>query len=236
MLSSEVSFHDPIKKLKLTNFASSTLSKVKITGKDVMIKADRNLFTRLLVVAQKRSMDLRNVFEYSLGPLPWSPASADGSLCKTDKSKLLESLTKDIEPAEDVPPTAAIIVDGMAVLQSLKQVPETFEELALAVFHHAVPKRSIARRVDFVTDRYPEISIKHLERSKRASEGVVKVKITGSAQKCPKQWKKYLSSGENKSELCKFLLKECSEDKYSNLIGNRQIFFAVEMKCFRLCR
>lgn len=173
MLSSDVPFHDPLKKLKLVSFTSSTLSKVKISGKDVMIKADRNLFARLLIAAQKRSMDLREMFEYSLGPVPWSLASADGSLCKTDKSKLLESLTKEIE---------------------------TFQELALDVFHHAVPRTSLARRIDFVTDRYPEISIKHLERRKRA-----RVKITGSAQKCRRQWKKYLSSGDNKSELSRFL-------------------------------
>ena len=57
-----------------------------------MLKAERNLFARLLVVTQTRDMDLQEVFKYSLGPLPWYLASADGSLCKTVKSKLLESL------------------------------------------------------------------------------------------------------------------------------------------------
>jgi hypothetical protein len=80
LLTTQVPFHDPISKLKLANFASPTLSTVKISGRDVMIKADRNLFARLLVVAQTRSMDLREVFKYSLGPLPWSLSSADGSL------------------------------------------------------------------------------------------------------------------------------------------------------------
>lgn len=117
----------------------------------------------------------------------------------------------------------------MALLQSLKQVPETFEDLARTVFHLAVPPKSLARRIDFVTDRYPEISVKHLERAKRKSEGVIKVKISGGGQKCPKQWRKYLSSGDNKSVLSQFLLNE-----YRDLIGNRCIFFALEMKCFRL--
>ena len=117
LLSSEVPFHNPLKKLKLSNFSSSKHSKVKVSGKDIMVKADRDLFARLLVVAQRRSMDLSEVFQYSLGPLPWLLASVDGSLGKTNKSKFLESLTKDIEPVEDVPPTSAIIVDGMAILQ-----------------------------------------------------------------------------------------------------------------------
>lgn len=71
-----------------------------------MINADRNLLVHLLVVAQTRSMDLCEVFEYSLGLLSWSLASADGSLGKTNKSKLLELLTKDIDLIEDFPPTS----------------------------------------------------------------------------------------------------------------------------------
>ena len=114
LLNSEVPFHEPLKKLNLASFSSSKLSKVKISGKDVTIKADRDLFARLLIVAQKRCMDLSEVFDYSLGPPSLvSLACVDGSLGKTDKYKLLESLTKDIDvPTEDVPPISAIIVDG----------------------------------------------------------------------------------------------------------------------------
>ncbi|KAK3731326.1 hypothetical protein QZH41_001754 [Actinostola sp. cb2023] len=70
LMTTEVPFYDPIPKLKLANFASATLSSVKISGRDVMLKADRDLFARLLVVAQTRDMDLREVLQYSLGPLP----------------------------------------------------------------------------------------------------------------------------------------------------------------------
>jgi len=199
-----------------------------------MLKADRDLFARLLVVAQTRDMDLREVLQYSLGPLPWSLASVDGSLGKTDKSKLLEILVKEVEPAEDVPPTAALIVDGMAVLQAMKEIPETFEELAAAVFYSVVPRATLARRVDFVTDRYPDVSIKNPERAKRASQGTVKVKITRGGQKCPKQWKKFLSSGENKTRLTEFLLKQWSGDSYTDRIGNCHVYCTVESKCFRL--
>lgn len=152
-----------------------------------MLKADRDLFARLLVVAQKRDMDLQEVFNYSLGPLPWSLASADGSLCTDAKSKLLETLIEGVEPAEDVPPSAASIVDGTAALQAMKEIPETFEELATSVFHSVVPHTTLASRVDFVTDRYPDVSIKNPERANRASVGAVKINITGGVQKCPKQ-------------------------------------------------
>ena len=68
-------------------------------------------------------------------PLPWSLASADGSHCKTVPSKLLEMLTEGVEPAEDAPPTAVLIVDGMAALEAMKEIPGTFEESTTSVFH-----------------------------------------------------------------------------------------------------
>ena len=51
---------------------------------------------------------------------------------------------------------------------------------------------------------------------------------------CPKQWKKFLSSGENKRMLTRFLLQQWSRDNYADRIGNRNIYFAVEDKCFQL--
>ena len=84
-------------------------------------------------------MDLQEVFKYSLGPLPWSLASADGSHCTAAKSKLLETLFEGVEPAEDVPPSAAMFADGTAVLQAMKESPATFEELATSASHSVVP-------------------------------------------------------------------------------------------------
>ena len=103
-----------------------------------------------------------------------------------------------VEPSEGVPPTAALIVDSMAVLQAMKDIPDTFEELAATVFRSVVPP-TLARQIDFVMHRYPDVSIKNPERAKHASQGTLKVEITGGGQKCPKQWKKFLSSGENKN-------------------------------------
>ena len=59
LTTNEIFFHDPIPKLKLATFDSMPVSSVKIGGKDVMLKADRDLFARLLVVAQTRDMDLQ---------------------------------------------------------------------------------------------------------------------------------------------------------------------------------
>ena len=60
-------------------------------------------------------------------------------------------------------------------------------------------------RIDFVADRYTQQNIKNAERSKRATQGVQKVHIFRKEQNLPKQWKKYLSAGENKESLVAFL-------------------------------
>ena len=107
---------------------------VKVKGKDVVVRADRGFYSSLLVIAQSRSMDLRQVFQYFLGPVPWALATPDGQLAKTAKSKLLDALEKDITPVESAPPGAAWVVDAMAVLQSINSAPRTFAELAELVF------------------------------------------------------------------------------------------------------
>lgn len=233
LIDKNVSVYEVIPRMKLRGFNIAS-KKICISGKDVSLKADRHLFARLLVIAQTREMNLRDVLQYSLGPLPWSLAASDGSLAKTDKSKLLEPLVDQVEPVEDVPPNAAWVVDGMAVLQSLGDIPATFGDLAVSVFNAVVQRTGMTSRIDFVTDTYPEISIKNVERAKRACHGTVKVKITGPGQRCPKQWKKFLGDGENKTVLTAFLLQQWCSNSYAGRIGNRVIYFASGDGCIKI--
>ena len=55
----------------------------------MLMKVDRIFFARMLVVAQKRAMHLRRVFQLSLGPVPWSLPPSDGNIAKSPKAKLL---------------------------------------------------------------------------------------------------------------------------------------------------
>ena len=72
---------------------------------------------------------MAEVMKYALGPIPWSIATVDGSLVKTDKSKLLELLESGTDTLEEIP-AAAWAVDGMAVLQALKGQPSTIADMA----------------------------------------------------------------------------------------------------------
>ena len=93
----------------------------------------------------------------------------------------------------------AIMVDAMALLQSLTKIPKTFGELAAQVLSQllSLAKFYKSSRKDFVADQYPEHSIKANERSRRAAQGSTLVTIYGKNQE------KLLLSGRSTSAAAK---------------------------------
>ncbi|KAG1655497.1 hypothetical protein GQR58_024494 [Nymphon striatum] len=78
-------FHDPLQKQKLKTF-SSTLEKThckKQSSTETILKANRNLFARMILIASSRNLDMREILSHPLGPVPWALATADGALRKT---------------------------------------------------------------------------------------------------------------------------------------------------------
>ena len=96
---------------------------VKSTATAVVVKADRGWFTRMVVIANRRQMNMQEVLTYSL-------ATADGAPTKTAKSALLHILEEKAQPDEDVPASAVWIMDGVAILHSMKDVQRKFSSLA----------------------------------------------------------------------------------------------------------
>ena len=161
-------FFQKLPALKLATFPSLQRRMKSTQKQSKASKADRTMFARLLVVAQTRGMDMRAVLEFNLGPLPLALATLDGSLTKTNKAKLLSLLEADVPPLVSVPANAVWIVDGMAILQSISRPPATFELLAGLVFQMATQSlQHGGSRVDFVSDQYPDISIKAIEWRRR---------------------------------------------------------------------
>ena len=96
--SNEEDLYVPIPKMKLKTFASMKMKKsCSVKEKSLTLKADRDIFARLLVICGKREISLKEVLTYSLGPIPWSLATANGSFSKTVKSKLLDAMEKDVD-------------------------------------------------------------------------------------------------------------------------------------------
>ena len=68
-----------------------------------MLKAGKSLFGMMTVISQSRNLDMKEVLSHPLGPIPWSLATSDGKLCKTNKAVLSNNLEKESTPFEEIP-------------------------------------------------------------------------------------------------------------------------------------
>ena len=236
----EPNIFTPIKKMNLKTFASIKKDATRRTSKGqlVSLKADRNTFARLFMVGQNRSIDVQQILSHCLGPYPLSLATVHKDICKSTKSKLLQILETEVPNclADHVPDGGCILLDAMAVLQSTTVIPNTYGELSDAILSRivATAKKLKASRVDFVTDRYPALSIKNAEREKRASlQGTSSIRIYGRNQAVFKPWKKFLSSGQNKENLVEFLLDSWSKTERQTLSG-LQLYVTCGNSCSKL--
>ena len=71
--------------------------------KEIMLKADKNLFGMMAVISHSRNFDMKEVLSNPLGPIPWSLATADDTLRKTNKAVLSNILEKESTPSEEIP-------------------------------------------------------------------------------------------------------------------------------------
>ena len=98
---------------------------VNVGGKSVVLRADRNLFTRLVVIGQSQQRDLT----HELGPISWSLFFSDGTLAKTTKSVLTAPLEDDVEAPQSLPDYSVLIIDAMVLLQTMTRIPDRFDDL-----------------------------------------------------------------------------------------------------------
>ena len=92
---------------------------VRVALKEEILKADRNIFARLTVIAQTRELDMQNVLTYELGLIPCSIAATDGTVAKTERSEIVQVLEKDLQPTEQDQEFSVWVFDAMAVNQSI---------------------------------------------------------------------------------------------------------------------
>ena len=93
-----ISFCDPISKLKVKTF-ETTVKKVQLKAAEehlITVKSEKDLFGRLMIVANTRELNIRGVLSYKLSPVPCSLAHNDGSLRKATKSDLQSALEDGI--------------------------------------------------------------------------------------------------------------------------------------------
>ena len=107
--------------------------------KSITVHADRDLFGRLMIVADAHPINLMEVLGFELSPIPCSLAHQDGSRRKNTKSHLagiIEKLVTVVNQLQPSPENTVYILDGMAVIQMIKSGhTDTFGELAKYYFN-----------------------------------------------------------------------------------------------------
>ena len=227
-------FYDRMPKLQLKNCSDmSKGKKVSFSGRELTLKADRGLFAKMAVIAQKRNLNMRYIFTFPLGPIPLSLGNPDGSLRKTQKSSLMEVLTKDFSPLDTIPPHSALVIDGMSIVQKVVHAPDTFGQLGEKLLSNILAEGRAHGRIDVVFDVYREMSIKNSERSRRTNSK----KTTSFQSLTPshkiKDWRGFLTSGSNKTALVKFLVELWSEDHNKKKIQT-EFYVTVGCKCLKI--
>jgi hypothetical protein len=230
---SSAAFFKPLKKQNLKTFTNmKSTTKIRTPKVDLVLKCDRGVFARMAIIAQIRQLDLREVFSFPLGPLPWALAAPDGSLRKTSKCKLLEALSTETEPP-NLQGNSAMIIDGMDLLQKLIHPPTTFGSLAETILSTGILLSPGCQRIDIVFDTYKDTSIKSLEREQRARVVLEERLDNLSAGQRIRNWKGLLSSSKGKKAMLHFLCKEMKDEKYSRKLVQRLIV-SFESECFCL--
>ena len=102
-----------------------------------MHPCDRKVFQRLAVISVSRTIDLRDILTYDLGPVPLSLAKTNSSMIKTAESKLMQELKVD-SSVNDISTTenenSCFIIDLMALVQSVvTQNSYLFGDLAMCL-------------------------------------------------------------------------------------------------------
>lgn len=204
-------FFDPVKKLNLPTFASLR-KKVKAKSKDAksVIAGDRDLFHRLVVIGEKRKVSLKNLLSYELTAVPLSIANPNGTLTRTNKSKLLSKLEAMIPQTSNMNTEAvhgALLVDAMALIKVISpQNAKNFDEYGEKILAYLNDKLKKHCRIDIIFDRYDkEMSIKAAERNRRGGNNGAELLIHSGQTQLPQNWTNFCNKATNKRRLTNFL-------------------------------
>ena len=170
------------------------------------------------MLSQHHNISLEQLFEFSLGSIPWSLATADSGLVKTDKAQLM---SKPLLTTQTMSHWRKLsnIMDGNALMQSLTHLPHTFRDLAMLIFTCLLKSDT----VHFVTDTCLENSIKQLERARCGSSAAY---ITGvSKTKLPPDISSQLRERTPTDVL---LAQRMANDHYAQQLQGRNVYFVLD--------
>ena len=201
-------FFDTLSQIKLTSFGTSKPKKVLAKGKEIIL-ADKNLFGMMTVISQTRNHDMKEVLSHPFSPILWSLASSDGTLRKTNKAVLSNTIEQLSSPAEDIPNNTAYIINAMSLFQKIKGNHKTFKDIQEALFERIMAQSGQCSRVDVVFDVYRDKSVKNAERRTRDNADATQYKNILPTHKI-KRLHQFIMSSHNKANLIPFLCNAMS--------------------------
>lgn len=209
-----VKLHEPLKKNKALTLGSLYDIKKMSKGTEKVLKADRSVLQRLITAYESgRPVNLPNVLQHELMPVPLSLSQLDGSLRSGAKSVLQDVLITGVVCPVSVQPhgQSCLIIDGNALLQAIGKPhgAATFGDLADKFIETVLLAGRHYSRTDVLFDRYPTHSIKGGTRDKRSkgSRPVRRV-IENRDVPLPSNWTSFVGLSENKKDLTCFLSNE----------------------------
>ena len=202
-------FWDPVPRTKTLTFTDMK-KPMSIKTKDKLAVDSEVLFRRMLVVSKFRDINLDTVLQHDLATVPPSLFHDDGMMRKAVKSDLAKRLEENCTVLQTLPPAVntAYIIDGMALLQSLRETSFTsFDDLGNQVLQNV---KSLFGNglgiscISIIFDRYDNAqSIKQSERLRRWAEIGPSYVIKGS--RTVPNYRKFLLNVENKAALAAFV-------------------------------
>ena len=231
-LRDEDRFQKPISRRKLKTFTSDAVkSKVKSNEKLKIMEltGSRDLLGRLLYLSAMSDLDLHKVFEYPLMPVPLSLANIDGAMHNPSKSKLARKIEDSVHSSTGPEDINVVMVDAF-FFRTQTERHSTYGEVARCLLSKLV---QMAPLVQLICDTYIHPSIKDPERMKRGDSSETVYSITGPNQNVPRDWQKALDSSSFQESFLRFLSTEWQRQEYGAILRQRQIYLALDHKCFR---
>jgi hypothetical protein len=225
------SLYDTIKKNKAPTFDDlyKVVQHSAEKNKRTVLKADQNFLQRLVTAyASGRTINLDNVLNHELLPVPVSLAELNGNLRTGNKALLADMLTADVPCPATLDlhgKSACLVIDGQARVVAIGKpvAAKTFGDLA-DVFTRSIFQSGMQYlRIDVVFDRYRDESIKAGTRTKRTKTSrPIRRIVEGQEVPLPNSWINFIALPENKADLARFL----SEELLAHAPGDTEIVVA----------
>ena len=182
-------FEERIPRHKILNFANegASYSLRGANNKLMAVEMVRDLFGSILFLALQRKIDMAEVLSFPLTPTPLSLSHADGTMLKTQKSKLMEELESRIF-SEKPNHVDVIIIDAMFFLHLWKDLPATFGTIARFLLIKAFAQKG--NNIHLVYDKIVSPSVKDCKCDSRSGyqERGSQYQITGPNQRRTSNW------------------------------------------------